>query len=106
MADGLGLLGAHGLRHRAVEEITLLRNTPGSGDPPPGGWGQVAERLHALGADLLTAAGMEAAAAVAEDTAGMPSRTLTIISGFHAKSVLIQIVNDGVHHLLRIGFLV
>ncbi len=73
VSDGLGLLGAHGLRHRAVEEITLLRNTPGSGDPPPGGWGQVAERLHALGADLLTAAGMEPAAAVAEDTAGMPS---------------------------------
>lgn len=39
VADGLGLLGAHGLRHRAVEEITLLRNTPGSGVPPPGGWG-------------------------------------------------------------------
>lgn len=73
VADGLGLLGAHGLRHRAVEEITLLRNTPGSGVPPPGGWGQVAERLHALGADLLTAAGMEPGAAVAEDTAGMPS---------------------------------
>jgi hypothetical protein len=73
VADGLSLLGAHGLRHRAVEEITLLRNTPGSGDPPAGGWGQVAERLHALGADLLTAAGMEPAAAVAEDTAGMPS---------------------------------
>ncbi|MCK5365207.1 MAG: chemotaxis protein CheW [Gammaproteobacteria bacterium] len=73
VADGLGLLGVHGLRHRAVEEITLLRNTPGSGDPPPGGWGQVAERLHALGADLLTATGMEPGAAVAEDTAGMPS---------------------------------
>ena len=73
VADGLGLLGAHGLRHRAVEEIALLRNTPGSGDPPPGGWGQVAERLHGLGADLLTAVGMEPAAAVAEDTAGMPS---------------------------------
>ncbi len=73
VADGLGLLGAHGLRHRAVEEIALLRNTPGSGDPPPGGWGQVAERLHGLGADLLTAAGMEPGAAVAEDTAGMPS---------------------------------
>ena len=72
-ADGLGLLGAHGLRHRALEEIGLLRNTPGSGVPPPGGWGQVAERLHGLGADLLTAAGMEPGAAVAEDTAGMPS---------------------------------
>jgi chemotaxis protein histidine kinase CheA len=73
VADGLGLLGAHGLRHRAAAEITLLRNTPGSGVPPPGGWGQLAERLHALGADLLTAAGMEPGAAVAEDTAGMPS---------------------------------
>ena len=73
VADGLGLLGAHGLRRRTLEEITLLGNTPGSGDPPPGGWGQVAERLHALGADLLTAAGMKPAAAVAEDTAGMPS---------------------------------
>ena len=73
VADGLGLLGAHGLRHRALEEIGLLRNTPGSGVPPPGGWGQVAERLHGLGADLLTAAGMEPGAAVAEDTAGMPS---------------------------------
>jgi hypothetical protein len=73
VADGLGLLGAHGLRRRALEEIALLRNTPGSGDPPAGGWGQVAERLHALGADLLTAAGMKPAAAVAADTAGMPS---------------------------------
>ncbi len=73
VADGLGLLGAHGLRHRALQEITLLRNTPVSGLPPAGGWGQVAERLHGLGADLLTAAGMEPGAAVAEDTAGMPS---------------------------------
>jgi chemotaxis protein histidine kinase CheA len=73
VADGLGLLSAHRLRHRSMEEIALLRKTPGSGDPPPGGWGKMAERLHALGADLLTAAGMEPAAAVAEDTAGMPS---------------------------------
>jgi len=73
VADGLGLLGAHRLRRRALAEIALLRNTPSSGDPPAGGWGQVAERLHALGADLLTAAGMKPAAAVAEDTAGMPS---------------------------------
>ncbi len=73
VADGLGLLGAHRLRRRALEEIALLRSTPGSGDPPAGGWGPVAERLHALGADLLTAAGMKPAAAVAEDTAGMPS---------------------------------
>jgi hypothetical protein len=71
--DGLGLLGAHALRHRALEEIGLLRKTPGSGDPPPGGWGRMAERLHALGAELLTTAGMKPAAAVAEDTAGMPS---------------------------------
>ena len=73
VADGLGLLGAHGLRRRALEEIALLRNTPSSGDPPAGGWGRVAERLHALGGDLLTVAGMKPAAAVAEDTAGMPS---------------------------------
>ncbi|GMQ95687.1 MAG: hypothetical protein BMS9Abin14_137 [Gammaproteobacteria bacterium] len=73
VADGLGLLGAPELRRRALEEIALLRSTPGSGDPPAGGWGQVAERLHALAADLLTAAGMKPAAAVAEDTAGMPS---------------------------------
>jgi chemotaxis protein histidine kinase CheA len=73
VADGLGLLSAHPLRRRAMQEIDLLRHTPGSGDPPPGGWGRVAERLHALGAELLTTAGMEPAAAVAEDTAGMPS---------------------------------
>lgn len=73
VADGLGLLGAHALRQRALKEIELLRKTPGSGDPPPGGWGRVAERLHALGADLLSIAGMSPAAAVAEDTAGMPS---------------------------------
>jgi chemotaxis protein histidine kinase CheA len=74
VADGLGLLGAHRLRHRMLEETGLLRATSRSGDPPVGGWGQVAERLHVIGADLLTAAGMEPAAAVAEDTAGMPSR--------------------------------
>lgn len=73
VADGLGLLGAHALRRRTLDEIVLLRATPRSGDPPPGGWGQVAERLHGLGADLLTAAGMEPGAAVAEDTAGMPT---------------------------------
>jgi hypothetical protein len=73
VADGLGLLGAHDLRLRALREVALLRKIPGSGDPPPGGWGRVADRLHALGADLLTASGMEPAAAVAEDTAGMPS---------------------------------
>ncbi|TFG88622.1 MAG: hypothetical protein E4H18_01835, partial [Hyphomicrobiales bacterium] len=71
--DALGLLGAHALRHRALAEIGLLRKTPGTGDPPPGGWGRMAERLHALGAELLTTAGMKPAAAVAEDTAGMPS---------------------------------
>lgn len=73
VADGLGLLGAHALRRRTLEETVLLRATPRSGDPPAGGWGQMAERLHGLGADLLSAAGMEPAAAVAEDTAGMPS---------------------------------
>ncbi len=73
VADGLGLLGAHPLRHRVLEELALLRSTPGSGDPPAGGWGPVAERLHVLGADLLTTAGMEPTKAVAENTAGMPS---------------------------------
>lgn len=73
VADGLGLLGAHDLRLRALQEVALLQKIPGSGDPPAGGWGRVADRLHALGADLLTASGMEPAAAVAEDTAGMPS---------------------------------
>jgi len=73
VADGLGLLNAHRLRHRALEEVDLLRSTPVSGDPPAGGWGPVAERLHALGGDLLSASGMESAAAVAEGTAGMPS---------------------------------
>ena len=73
VADGLGLLGAHDLRLRALREVALLQKIPGSGDPPTGGWGRVADRLHALGADLLTASGMEPAAAVAEDTAGMPS---------------------------------
>ncbi|MDX1432220.1 MAG: hypothetical protein R3286_07190, partial [Gammaproteobacteria bacterium] len=73
VADGLGLLGAHHLRRRALAEIRLLRGTSGSGDPPAGGWGPVAERLHVLGADLLSAAGMEPAEAVADDTAGMPA---------------------------------
>lgn len=73
VADGLGLLGVHRLRHRVLDEIELLRATPGSGDPPTGGWGPMAERLHVLGAELLTAAGLEPAAAVAENTAGMPS---------------------------------
>ncbi len=73
VADGLGLLGAHDLRLRALREVALLHKIPGSGEPPAGGWGRVADRLHALGADLLTASGMEPAAAVAEDTAGMPS---------------------------------
>jgi len=73
VADGLGLLGAYDLRLRALREVALLRTIPDSGDPPAGGWGRVADRLHALGADLLTASGMEPAAAIAEDTAGMPS---------------------------------
>jgi chemotaxis protein histidine kinase CheA len=73
VADGLGLLGVHELRLRALREVALLQKIPGSGEPPAGGWGRVADRLHALGADLLTASGMEPAAAVAEDTAGMPS---------------------------------
>jgi len=98
VTDGLGLLGAHGLRHRALEEIGLLRNTPGSGVPPPGGWGQVAERLHGLGADLLTAAGMEPGAAVAEDTAGMPS------SGHIARRLEADLVHaEGVSQRLERG---
>jgi chemosensory pili system protein ChpA (sensor histidine kinase/response regulator) len=73
VADGLGLLAASALRQRLLDEIALLGATPATGDPPAGGWGQVAERLHVIGADLLTAAGMEPAAAVAENTAGMPT---------------------------------
>lgn len=73
VADGLGLLGAWALRLRALEEVARLQATPETGDPPAGGWGRVAERLHGLGADLLTVSGMEPATAVAEDTAGMPS---------------------------------
>lgn len=73
VADGLGLLGAHDLRRRALDEVAMLADLPPSGEPPRGGWGRVAERLHGLGADLLTAAGMETTTVVAEDTAGMPS---------------------------------
>ena len=87
VSDGLGLLGAHDLRHRAMDEIGLLRKTPASGDPPPGGWGRVAERLHALGAELLTVAGMKPTAAVAEDTAGMPS------SGYIARRLEADLVH-------------
>ena len=87
VADGLGLLGAHALRHRALEETGLLRKSPASGDPPAGGWGRVAERLHALGADLLTVAGMKPAAAVAENTAGMPS------SGYIARRLEADLVH-------------
>lgn len=98
VSDGLGLLGAHELRHRAIAEIALLRKTPASGDPPPGGWGRVAERLHALGADLLTVAGMKSAAAVAEDTAGMPS------SGYIARRLEADLVHaQGVIQRLEQG---
>lgn len=98
VADGLGLLGVHGLRRRTLEEIALLRKTPGSGDPPPGGWGRMAERLHALGAELLTAAGMQPAAAVAEDTAGMPA------SGHIARRLEADLVHaEGVIQRLELG---
>ncbi len=73
VADSLGLLNAHALRQRLLDEVALLGATPATGDPPAGGWGQVAERLHVIGADLLTAAGMKPAAAIAENTAGMPT---------------------------------
>jgi len=98
VSDGLGLLGAHDLRRRALGEVGLLRNTPASGDPPAGGWGRVAERLHALGADLLTVAGMKPAAAVAEDTAGMPS------SGYIARRLEADLVHaEGVIERLEQG---
>ena len=77
VVDGLSLLGTRDLAKPLRADLAALRRHPGAANPPQGGWGAMAERLHAAGAALLACAGLEPGdPAAAAWTAEMPEEAL------------------------------